>query len=163
MTGNGISVRNNKESLAALHIQRQHKIDKDNRCRRRKKMTRLRIVYCPRSSLTGVGWRRRLGQVVFGSAELRHPSCATLGTCILRCANFFFIFLILQKKTHFSQFEFFWENCVWSQQLHLEPLHCDNLWHVAHSSNTNIITAICVITTCEQCWWGCYWTWYWCW
>ena len=106
MTGNGISVRNNKESLAALHIQRQHKIDKDNRCRRRKKMTRLRIVYCPRSSLTGVGWRRRLGQVVFGSAELRHPSCATLGTCILRCANFFFIFLILQKKTHFSQFEF---------------------------------------------------------
>ena len=32
MTGNGISVCTDKESLTALHIQRQHKIDKDDRC-----------------------------------------------------------------------------------------------------------------------------------
>ena len=32
MTGNGISVRTVKESLAALHIQRRPEIDKDDRC-----------------------------------------------------------------------------------------------------------------------------------
>ena len=32
MTGNGISMHNVKESLAALRIQRRHKIDKDARC-----------------------------------------------------------------------------------------------------------------------------------
>ena len=30
-----------------------------------------------------------MDQVVFCRAELRHPSCATLGTCILRFADFF--------------------------------------------------------------------------
>jgi hypothetical protein len=34
----------------------------------------------------GVG----VGQGVFGTAELRHPSCATLGTCILHFADFLF-------------------------------------------------------------------------
>ena len=32
MTGNGIRVSTIKESLAALHTERQHKIDKDNKC-----------------------------------------------------------------------------------------------------------------------------------
>ena len=32
MTGNGISEHNIKESIAALHIQRRHKIDKADRC-----------------------------------------------------------------------------------------------------------------------------------
>ena len=32
MTGNGISVLTVKESLAELHIQRRHKIHKDDRC-----------------------------------------------------------------------------------------------------------------------------------
>ena len=56
MTGNGISMHTVKESLAALHIQRRHKEDKDDRCRK-KKMTGLRIVCCARSSLTGAGHR----------------------------------------------------------------------------------------------------------
>ena len=47
---------------------------------------------CARPSLTGVGHRdlgwTLLGQGVFGKAELRHLSCANLGTCILRFANF---------------------------------------------------------------------------
>ena len=47
---------------------------------------------CARPSLTGVGHRdlgwTLLGQGVFGTAELRHPSCAKLGICILRCAGF---------------------------------------------------------------------------
>ena len=48
---------------------------------------------CARPSLTGVGHRdlgwTLLGQGVFGTAELRHPSCAKLGICILRFADFF--------------------------------------------------------------------------
>ena len=32
MTGNGISVCTVKELLTELHIQRQHEIDKDDRC-----------------------------------------------------------------------------------------------------------------------------------
>ena len=83
------------ESLAALHIQRQHKIDKDDRCRG-EKLNGLRIICCARPSLTWVGHRdiswTLLGQVVFGMAELRHPNCATLGTCILRFAFFLFLF-----------------------------------------------------------------------
>ena len=87
-------MRTIKESLAALHIQRQHKTDKDNRYRRRKNdWTKTR---CTRPSLTGLGHRdlgwTLLGQDVFGTAELRHPSCATLGSCILRLANFYIVF-----------------------------------------------------------------------
>ena len=33
------------------------------------------------------GWTL-LGQGVFGTGELRHPSCANLGTCVLRFADF---------------------------------------------------------------------------
>jgi hypothetical protein len=44
MRGNGISMRTIKESLAALQIQRRHKIDKDNRCRQ--KDDGIRIVCC---------------------------------------------------------------------------------------------------------------------
>jgi hypothetical protein len=44
------------ESLAALHIQRQHKIDKDDKCRRKKD-----------------DWTF-LGQVEFGRAEQRHSN-----------------------------------------------------------------------------------------
>ena len=35
----------------------------------------------------GGSQRLRMGQVVFGRAELRHPSCATVKTCILRIAD----------------------------------------------------------------------------
>jgi hypothetical protein len=75
---------------APLKNHLRHCTYKDDRCRN-KKMTGLRIVCCARSSLTGVGQREerhRLGQVVFDRAELRHPSCATLGTGIIRFADF---------------------------------------------------------------------------
>ena len=53
-----------------------------------KKVTGLRIVCCGRPSLTEVVHRdvdwTLPSQVGFGRAELRHPSCAILGTCILR-------------------------------------------------------------------------------
>ena len=92
-------MRTIKESLAALHIQRRHKTDKDNRYRRRKNdWTKTR---CARPSLTGVGHRdlgwALLVQCVFGKTELRHPSCATLGTCILRFTDFLFKFKNVQK------------------------------------------------------------------
>ena len=72
-------MRTIKESLVALHIQRRHKTDKDERYRKKTK--------CTIHSLPDLGWSL-LGQGVFGMAELRHPSCANLGTCILRSADF---------------------------------------------------------------------------
>ena len=67
-------MRTIKESLAALHIQRRHKTDKDDRYRKKDDWTKTR---CARPSFTGVGHRdlgwTLLGQGVFGTAELRHP------------------------------------------------------------------------------------------
>jgi hypothetical protein len=65
-------------------------------------MTGLRIISCARPSLTWVGHRdvgwTLPGQVVFGRAELRHPSCAILGTCILRFVDF-----LVEIRTHFTR------------------------------------------------------------
>ena len=56
-------------------------------------MTGQRNACWARPTLTEVGHRdlgwTLLGQGVFGTAELRHPSCANLGTCILRFADLF--------------------------------------------------------------------------
>ena len=44
MTGNGISVHTVKDLIAALHKQRQHKIDKDDRCTKYKLLCSLTMV-----------------------------------------------------------------------------------------------------------------------
>ena len=84
-------MRTIKESLAALHIQDYIKQTKTTGIDKKDDWTKTR---CARPSLTGVGHRdlgwTLLGQGLFGTAELRHPSCANLGTCILRFAGFYY-------------------------------------------------------------------------
>ena len=49
--------------------------------------------------LRNVDWTL-LGQIEFGMAELRHPNCATLRTCILRFADFLKVILNPSREVY---------------------------------------------------------------